>query len=122
VFGKIIDFFANKAAAKKRQKQKAIDWRATLAKIEGDISGCKIFLETRDGIYLDSKNFVAGGDTRDVVSILVAASKTLGEPEPTEDNARELANKLGAILGRTLAFFMNKDKASSIAFYIQITA
>jgi hypothetical protein len=94
----------------------AVDWRALLKRVEPEIRGCTVFLETAAGRFVA---LAPEPQADDVVGLVVTWTRDDMSPWATEVPAKELAQSLSA-LGVNALVQLNRSLESFAGYYVSI--
>jgi len=95
----------------------AADWRPLLKRVESEVSGCTVFLETAAGLFVP---LVPEPQAENVVGLVATWIRDGMSPWETEAPAKKLAHRLSTRLGVNALVLVSRSLESVAGYYVSI--
>jgi hypothetical protein len=119
MFNGLIDWYLDRRVQRERSALPRLDWRSLLKRIQNEVDGYAVFVETRDGQFVAVSSSEAKGNL-DAIGLVAAWVRDDVPPWEMEAPARRLTNQLSALEGTTVVMLLSRRIEPFAGYYVRL--
>jgi hypothetical protein len=119
MFNRWIDWYLDRRVQRERSALPRLDWRPLLKRIQNEVDGYAVFVETRDDQFVAVSSSEANGDL-DAIGLVAAWVRDDVPPWEMEAPARRLTNQLSALEGTTVVMLLSRRIEPFAGYYVRL--